>query len=125
MAKKPPKLRVLKPSIRTIGPTVKPMPGPADGYHHWYGHRAWRRRRDEHLQAEPLCRACWALDGLYIAADVADHNPPHGGDRYQFFHGPLVSLCKKHHDGWKAAKEAAGDFTMPPAVTPPRRPLLV
>lgn len=120
------KLRTLKPNIRTIGPTVKPMPGPADGYHHWYAHRAWRRRRDAHLLAEPLCRLCFHLDGLTIAAEVADHNPPHGGDRVQFFTGPLVSLCKACHDGRKKVMEANGDYNMPgPALMPPRRPLVV
>lgn len=119
-------LRTLKSSLRTLPTTVRPLAAPSADYFNLYSHRRWRKRRAEHLQAEPLCRACWALDGLYVEATVADHVVPHGGDRVAFFTGLLASLCKDHHDGWKKIKEAAGDYSMPPAVTPQRtKPLVV
>ncbi|TCM17221.1 hypothetical protein EDF56_106337 [Novosphingobium sp. PhB165] len=44
-------------------------------------------------------------DGKIVAATVADHDPPHRGDRNAFFTGPLKSLCKRHHDSDKALIE--------------------
>lgn len=119
------KLRTLKPSIRTLGPSIRPAPAPSADYFGLYSHRRWRKRRDEHLQAEPLCRLCWHIDGLYVQATTADHITPHKGDRESFFTGPLASLCASCHSSRKAKMEHGEDFTMPPAVTPPRRPLLV
>lgn len=118
-------LRVLKPGLRTLGPQVQRLPGPADGYHHWYGHRAWRRRSAAHLAGEPLCRLCWALDQRYESATIADHIVPHRGDRVAFFTGELASLCKACHDSRKKVMEAQGDYSLPPPVlVPPRRPLI-
>lgn len=120
------KLRTLKPSIRTLGPTIKPMPGPADGYHHWYAHRAWRRRRDAHLLAEPCCRLCHAIDGRIVPATVADHIEPHRGDRVAFFTGELASLCASCHNSRKKTMENGGAIDMPPPVFAPRtKPLIV
>ena len=63
----------------------------------WYGLQRWRRRAAHQLKLEPLCAAC--LDqGKVIAAQVADHNPPHRGDWNQFRLGPLQSLCVDCHN---------------------------
>ncbi len=119
-------LRTLKPSIRTLGPTIRPAPAPSADYFNLYSHRRWRKRRDEHLQAEPLCRLCWHIDGLYVQATTADHITPHRGDRVAFFEGALCSLCASCHSSRKAKMEHGDDFTMPGPVNPPRtRPLLV
>lgn len=71
----------------------------------WYGTAQWKRRRKAQLDAEPLCWMC-KRDGRVQAATVADHDPPHRGDRVAFFTGPLKSLCKHHHDSEKAMIEA-------------------
>jgi|SRR5699024_3290563 len=71
----------------------------------WYGLAAWKRRRRQQLQAEPLCRFCW-MRGDVTAATVADHVEPHRGDWDSFISGELQSLCKPCHDGAKARIEA-------------------
>lgn len=76
------------------------MSAAARGYDH-----AWRKRRDDQLRAEPLCRKCMARGEARIAT-VADHITPHRGDPI-LFAGPLQSLCKTCHDGEKAAEERA------------------
>lgn len=119
-------LRTLKPSIRTIGPTVRVLDSPSSSYSGLYSHRAWRRRRDAHLLAEPCCRLCHAIDGRIVPATVADHIVPHQGDRVAFFTGELASLCKSCHDSRKAMMEHQGDHTLPPPVFAPRtKPLIV
>lgn len=71
----------------------------------WYGTAQWKRRRARQLADEPLC--CMCLDeGRATRATVADHDPPHRGDRIAFFNGPLQSLCKRHHDSDKALIES-------------------
>lgn len=71
----------------------------------WYGTAQWKRRRQAQLDAEPLCWMC-KRDGRVTVATVADHDPPHRGDRTAFFTGPLKSLCKRHHDSEKKVLEA-------------------
>lgn len=65
----------------------------------------WRRRREAHLAAEPLCRMCKA-NGLVVAATVADHIVPHRGDRALFL-GELQSLCVHCHSSVKQREEIA------------------
>ncbi|MDJ0631090.1 MAG: HNH endonuclease [Rhodobacter sp.] len=65
----------------------------------WYNSKAWKLRRKQQLQREPLCRLCptWSRR----AATIADHVIPHREDRALFFFGELQSLCKSCHDGKK------------------------
>ncbi len=47
-------------------------------------------------------------EGIVTPATVADHDPPHRGDVHKFWHGPLKSLCKRHHDSDKQRIEKGG-----------------
>lgn len=73
----------------------------------WYKSARWRRRRDQQLKAEPLCRYC--LDqGKAVPATVADHVEPHRGDAEAFWHGRLQSTCAPCHNSIKQALERTG-----------------
>lgn len=85
-------------SRMTAAPTYRDITKP------WYGTAQWKRRRREQLAREPLCWMC-QRDGKIVPATVADHDPPHRGDRIAFFTGTLKSLCKHHHDSDKALIE--------------------
>jgi len=69
--------------------------------------RRWRQRRVDQLRAHPLCRLCMDVRGRATIATVADHITPHRGDPIKF-EGPLQSLCKACHDGWKQSLENGG-----------------
>lgn len=73
----------------------------------WYYSRAWRRRRAQQLKAKPWCEPCADM-GTATPCTVADHDPPHHGDREAFFHGPLRSSCKTCHDSAKQRQERQG-----------------
>jgi len=73
----------------------------------WYKTPAWKIRRRDQLAAHPTCAFC-DKNGITRIATVADHNPRHNGDWMQFFHGPLISLCKHCHDSTKQAEEIRG-----------------
>jgi 5-methylcytosine-specific restriction enzyme A len=73
----------------------------------WYKSPAWKVRRRDQLANHPTCHFCEAA-GLTRIATVADHNPRHGGDWYQFFCGPLISICKPCHDSIKQSEESLG-----------------
>jgi 5-methylcytosine-specific restriction protein A len=65
----------------------------------------WRKRRNEHLAREPLCRACDAR-GLVVAATDVDHIVPRrggGGEEDE----NLQSLCGDCHKR-KTALEDGG-----------------
>lgn len=66
-------------------------------YRAWYASKAWKIRRDGQLRKVPWCEPCKA-QGRSRRASIANHNPPHRGDRIAFFHGPLESACKDCHD---------------------------
>lgn len=72
-----------------------------------YGTQRWRIMSRMQVNREPLCAKCWA-QGITTAATIADHNPPHRGNVYEFWHGPLQSLCKRCHDQDKQREEARG-----------------
>lgn len=57
----------------------------------WYRDPRWPARRSEQLAREPFC-ACGAK------ATRADHDPPHKGDEWMFFNGPLKSRCERCHN---------------------------
>lgn len=106
-----PRLQTLKSTVRTLGsgPTQVLNPSSwrtsnqsaaARGYDH-----EWRKRREQQLRNEPLCRYC-LQDGKTTAATVADHIVPHRGDK-ALFKGPLQSLCATCHSGRKAKEEQA------------------
>lgn len=73
----------------------------------WYSSRAWRIRRKAQLHRVPWCEPCKVM-GMTRPATVANHNPPHRGDRRAFFHGPLESTCKDCHDQAIQRAEAEG-----------------
>lgn len=74
---------------------------------HLYNSHAWKVRRRELLNEEPLCRLCMAR-GVITMATVADHVQPHHGDLTAFYHGKLQALCKRCHDGAKKQQESTG-----------------
>src|SRR5262245_30216164 len=73
----------------------------------WYDSARWIKRARHQLQIEPFCRMC-AKDGLAVAANVADHIEPHGGDPLKFWVGDLQSLCFHHHNSEKRLVEGRG-----------------
>jgi len=73
----------------------------------WYHTTAWRIRRAAQLKRVPWCEPCKA-EGRSRIARIANHNPPHNGDRHAFFHGPLESTCKDCHDGMIQKAEGRG-----------------
>lgn len=94
-------------------------------YHHLYNLSAWRRRlRPQHLEREPLCRACLQRgivnDGSLTSAGehqtnprrrflVVDHLVPHRGDKALFLDpGNLQTLCPDDHDQNKQRLETRG-----------------
>ncbi len=73
----------------------------------WYKTPAWKIRRRDQLAQAPICAFC-DKNGITRLATIADHEPRHNGDWMQFFHGPLISLCKACHDGVKQSEESLG-----------------
>lgn len=70
----------------------------------WYKTYRWQQRRKRQLERERLCWMCEQEDRITVAT-IADHDPPHRGDPEAFWHGPLRSLCKPHHDSTKQSQE--------------------
>lgn len=78
-------------------------------YHHLYNRSAWRKLREAHLRAHPLCRMHQAI-GQLVPARVVDHIEAHRGDLGRFYAiDNLQSLCKPCHDGHKQAQEHNAD----------------
>jgi len=73
----------------------------------WYATRAWQARRKEQLHRIPWCEYCKEA-GRTTPAGIANHDPPHRGDRIAFFFGPLRSACKACHDSPIQRAELAG-----------------
>lgn len=73
----------------------------------WYKSPAWKIRKRDQKAAQPLCELC-LKEGRDRLMAIVDHHPPHNEDWNQFFHGPVRSLCKPHHDGQAQADEARG-----------------
>lgn len=73
----------------------------------WYRTKAWAIRKRDQRANFPLCCLCEA-EGVTRLMAIVDHHPRHNGDWHQFFHGPVRSLCKPHHDGQAQADEARG-----------------
>ncbi len=73
----------------------------------WYKSPAWKIRKRDQRAAFPLCCLCEA-EGVTRLMSIVDHHPPHNEDWQQFFHGPVRSLCKPHHDSQAQADEARG-----------------
>ncbi len=74
----------------------------------WYKLAVWRRRREDQLDREPLCRRCFS-QGIITEATVANHVKPHRGNWELFINGELESSCKPCHDGVIQSEERAGD----------------
>ena len=73
----------------------------------------WRKARDQHLDAHPLCRFCeagaWGDPPRTTAATVVDHLYPHQGQRWLFWLRRLwVSACAPCHNGPKQQAERRG-----------------
>jgi len=65
--------------------------------HRWYGSARWQGLRLEVLQAEPLCRHCWAR-GRRTPTQEIDHVIKHDGDPDRFWNRRnLQGLCKACH----------------------------
>lgn len=73
----------------------------------WYKSKAWQIRKRDQRAAQPLCELC-DKEGVTRLMAIVDHHPPHNEDWQQFFHGPVRSLCKPHHDSQAQADEARG-----------------
>lgn len=73
-------------------------------YANWYADRAWRAKRAAHLAKEPLCRYC-AREGRLTPGDVVDHVTPHKGNRWDFYHGEVQTLCHTCHSSVKQREE--------------------
>lgn len=71
-----------------------------------YSTRRWRKRRQDHLAAHPLCVMCEAAGVVRAAAEV-DHVVPieQGGDIWSGDN--LQALCKPHHSAKTAAETNA------------------
>ena len=76
----------------------------------WYRDRRWHKRRAQQLKAAPRC-SCGA------PATHADHDPPHKGDEWLFFNGPLKSRCGRCHNALTARYD--GGFGNPVRPRPP------
>jgi 5-methylcytosine-specific restriction enzyme A len=76
-----------------------------NGYDFLYSTRRWKQRRLYQLRKDPLCVACLA-DNVVREARVAHHTIDHRGDYQLFFSSPLISLCKKCHDGIREGSQA-------------------
>lgn len=74
----------------------------------WYKTAAWRKRREDQLQREPLCRRC-DMQGIVTAATVANHVKPHRGNWDLFINGELESTCKPCHDSVIQREERQND----------------
>ncbi len=67
----------------------------------------WRRARDAHLAANPLCVCCLA-NGTMHPAELVDHIIKHRGDAALFWNRTnWQPLCRWCHDNVKQALEAA------------------
>ncbi len=73
----------------------------------WYKTKEWLARRLHQLRLFPLCWYC-EQEGRTTEATIANHDPPHRGDREAFFTGPLRSACKACHDGIIQSEERRG-----------------
>lgn len=73
----------------------------------WYGLKAWRVKRAQHIKREPLCRYCLG-EGRHRAGTEADHVRPHRGDFDLFWKGELQTLCRPHHASVKQREESLG-----------------
>jgi 5-methylcytosine-specific restriction protein A len=96
--RRPPRLAVQS------APRAPRAPKPA--FLRWYGLQVWRKRAARQLAEDPLCAMCKSR-GRITAAKVADHFPHHGGNREQFLHGPLRSLCWSCHSSHSLEDRAA------------------
>ena len=100
MPQRPPRLTHPRPSARqrkskrqsSLPPEVARL----------YSTAAWRRRRDQQLRAERLCRAC-RKEQRVTEATVADHIE-RATDEHSFWTGPLQSLCATHHASKRQAE---------------------
>lgn len=72
----------------------RPRPRRPSSSRQGYG-AAWRRLRRQHLEQEPLCRACKREGRVTLATDV-DHIRPRGAGGTDD-DANLQSLCKSHH----------------------------
>ena len=73
-----------------------------------YNTARWRKLRQDHLSAFPLCWYCDQM-GMITTADTVDHIQPHKGDfdlTWQWSN--LRSCCKRCHDSAAALKDNLG-----------------
>lgn len=73
-------------------------------YQRLYRTYRWKKIRDAHISANPICEMCLA-QGKTVLARVVDHIIPHKGDIDLFYSGPFQSLCYPHHNSTKQKME--------------------
>lgn len=61
-----------------------------------YDRKAWKRLREQHLRAHPLCEECYALGIIRYATDV-DHVVALASSGEAFDPGNLRSMCHGCH----------------------------
>ena len=57
----------------------------------WYTHTRWRRRRQQHLNREPLCAWCEQRGHHRASRVLLTMSVPHHGDHELFWKGELIS----------------------------------
>jgi len=63
-----------------------------------YKTRKWEKRREQQRREHPLCQLCEAEGKITImryAHHIHEHRP--GAEEWEFWLGPLMSLCADHH----------------------------
>ena len=65
--------------------------------HNLYTNRRWKRRGRAEKRLSPICVTCWE-SGIVNPAEVSHHTESFGEDRHAFFYGPVISLCRDHHE---------------------------
>jgi hypothetical protein len=73
-----------------------------------YNQSFWKRQRQKHLGANPLCVAC-LLEGKVVQAEHVDHVFPHRQNPERFKRNVFQSLCHSHHT-MKTHMEARGTY---------------
>jgi 5-methylcytosine-specific restriction enzyme A len=73
----------------------------------WYGHKRWRRMRQQQLDAEPLCVIC-KRNGKITPANIVDHVERHFGNPEKFWNSKLQSVCRNCHEIRKKFIESRG-----------------
>lgn len=108
-----PKLKTLKPQLKTLAPLVRKPLGDrysAPDYKRWYWTAKWQRLREKvRIRDNFMCRMCGRVLGARGEAHV-DHIQPHKGDEALFWaEDNLQTLCAHCHNALKQRAEKSGE----------------